>query len=180
MLNGDGSENCKKIHRSNQQKKNCERAAHFFVHLLAFVCTTTTYNFQKRRSYICVPVCIFFTAAHFILVAASISHFLTTAIKFSCFSSGRKEIRLLSFISGSCSFSVIHINVDIEIYSKKKLAFLMLFLSKNPGGHEISPLAKFHLCLHEGINVRTFRTRTKFSYPWCSAARTFARTTAPL
>ena len=44
----------------------------------------------------------FFTAAHFYLaarslLAASISHFLTAAMKFSCFSSN--EIRLLCFQS---------------------------------------------------------------------------------
>ena len=41
-----------------------------------------------------------FTVAHFHL-AANISHFLTTAMKFSCFSSN--EIRLPS------SFSVVHV-----------------------------------------------------------------------
>ena len=38
---------------------------------------------------------MFFTAAHFSLVAASTSHFLTAAMKFSRFSSN--EIRLLCF-----------------------------------------------------------------------------------
>ena len=59
----------------------------------------------------CVHVCFcFFTAAHFHL-AASISHFLTTAMKFSCFSSS--EIRLPS------SFSVIHMSVNIKNNVKK-------------------------------------------------------------
>ena len=57
-------------------------------------------------------------AAHFFctftLVAASISHFLTAAIKFSRYSSN--EIGILCFlISGSSSFSVIHANVDFKI-----------------------------------------------------------------
>ena len=48
------------------------------------------------------------------LVAASISHFVTTAIKFSRYSSN--EIGILCFlISGSSSFSVIHANVDFKI-----------------------------------------------------------------
>ena len=40
---------------------------------------------------VCVPVCSYFTASHFHLagmswLAASISHVLTVAMKFSCFS----------------------------------------------------------------------------------------------
>ena len=76
----------------------------------------------------CVHVCFcFFTAAHFHL-AASISHFLTTAMKFSCFSSS--EIRLPS------SFSVIHVSVNIKNNVKKDTT-LFSFLSKSPGGHAI-------------------------------------------
>ena len=59
----------------------------------------------------CVHVCFyFFNAAHFHL-AASISHFLTTAVKFSCFSSS--EICLPS------SFSVIHVSVNMKNNVKK-------------------------------------------------------------
>ena len=48
----------------------------------------------------------FYTAAHFhlALVAASISHFVTTATKFSCYSSNKKMSPLF-FISGSRSLS---------------------------------------------------------------------------
>ena len=54
----------------------------------------------------------------FTLVAASISHFLTVTIKFSCYSS--KEIDILCFlISDSSSFSVIHANVDLKMKSKE-------------------------------------------------------------
>ena len=126
------------------RKKNFERAAHFFLHLLAFVCTTTTYNFQKRRSYICVPVCIFFTAAHFILVAASISHLLTAAIKFSCFFSGRKEIRLLFkfflYLWLLFFFCYPHQCRHRNLLEQKNWLCWCFFLSKNLGGHEISPL----------------------------------------
>ena len=52
---------------------------------------------------------------NFTLVAASISHFLTAAIKFSCFSYSQRDWSPLCFISRSSFFSVIHINVDIEI-----------------------------------------------------------------
>ena len=55
---------------------------------------------------------LFYTAAHFHLGGASISHFLTAPIKFSCFSSN--EIGFLCFsLVGSCS--VINIKVDIKI-----------------------------------------------------------------
>ena len=68
----------------------------------------------------------------FTLVAASISHFLTAAIKFSCYSS--EEIGLLWFfffnISGSSSFSVIHANVDFKNMSKERIGFVVVaFLS---------------------------------------------------
>ena len=69
---------------------------------------------EKYNSRMCLPkilfpvfmfAIIFFTAADFHL-AASISHFLNAAEKFSCFSSN--EIRLPS------SFSVIHEGVNIK------------------------------------------------------------------
>ena len=60
----------------------------------------------------------FFTAAHFHL-AASISHFLTAAMKFSCFSSN--EIRLLS------SFCVIHVSLNIKNNVEKDTTMLFFF-----------------------------------------------------
>ena len=69
----------------------------------------------------CVHVrCYSFTAAHFHL-AASISHFLTAAMKFSCFSSN--EIRLPS------SFSVIHVSLNIKNNVEKDTTLLFFFLS---------------------------------------------------
>ena len=62
----------------------------------------------------------------FTLVAASISRFLTAAIKLSCYSSN--EIGLLCFfISVSGSFSVVHANVDIKLSRMKDSASLLLF-----------------------------------------------------
>ena len=83
----------------------------------------------------------FFTAAHFHL-AANISHFLTAAMKFSCFSSN--EIRLPS------SFSVIHVSVNIKSHVEKDTTLLLLFfsLSKSPGGHAI-----FFPCIWVAIPV---------------------------
>ena len=97
---------------------------------LPLVCTTTTWNFQKLPCYtfyggnvVCVPVHFFSLPLIFTSMAPSISHFLTTAIKFSGFSSNK--IGLLCFlISCSSSFSVIHIDKEIKIKSKEKIAFV--------------------------------------------------------
>ena len=96
-------------------KKKFGRAARFFCLSLPLFYTTTmpfvptktsnflfTHYFLEELSYVltkdfvsCVHVRFyFFTAAHFHL-AASISHFSTAAMKFSCFSSN--EIPLLCF-----------------------------------------------------------------------------------
>ena len=48
-------------------------------------------------------------------VAASISRFLTAAIKFSSFSSNEIGPRCFLFISLGSSFSVTQINVDVKI-----------------------------------------------------------------
>ena len=61
----------------------------------------------------------------FTLVAASIFHFLTTAIKFSCFSSN--EIGLCLFlISRSSSFCVIHVNVKIKNKSRERIGSVVV------------------------------------------------------
>ena len=63
----------------------------------------------------------------FTLVGASISHFLTAAIKFSCYSSN--EIGLLCFFissSSSSSFFVIQANIDIKIKSKERIGFVVV------------------------------------------------------
>ena len=59
---------------------------------LPLFCTTRTWNFQEPPSYtfyggnvVWVPVHCFSLPLIFTLVAASICHFLTSAIKFSCF-----------------------------------------------------------------------------------------------
>ena len=58
------------------------------------------------------------------LVAASISNFLTVAVKFSCYSSN--EIGLHCFKSRSSYLSVIHVNVDIKIKSKERIGFVVV------------------------------------------------------
>ena len=67
----------------------------------------------------------------FTLLAASISHFLTATIKFSCFF--QKNSSPLFFIS----FSVIHVSVDIKNNLEKDSTLLLCFLSKSPGDHAV-------------------------------------------
>ena len=81
----------------------------------------------------------FFAAAHFHL---GISHFLTTAIKFSCFSSNK--IDLFCFLSLSVDLSLFSTSMKTLELSRKKessllllLLLLLLFISKSPGGYAI-------------------------------------------
>ena len=61
----------------------------------------------------------------FTLVADSISHLLTAAIKFSCYSSN--EIGLLCFfLSLALALSVIHAKVDPKIKSKEIIDFVVV------------------------------------------------------
>ena len=108
MLSGEGNagEWWKTTIGLISKKSNFARAAHFSLPLF---CTTTSWNFQKLVSYtfyggnvVRVLVHFFLTAAYFqlALVAASISHFVTVATKFSCCSSNKK-MSALFFISRS-------------------------------------------------------------------------------
>ena len=124
MLNGDGSE---KTSRSIDliNKKTNLHVQHAFCLFLPLFCTTTmqfcttkTSNFLVTHFFYGeIVVCdyqrfgsrvhvlfYFFTAAHFHL-AASISHFLTAAMEFSCFSSN--EIRHLCFQSLALALSLL-------------------------------------------------------------------------
>ena len=75
---------------------------------------TVLCTFIGRSNGVPIPVHFFLSLPLiFTLVAASISQFLTVAIKFSCFSSNK--IGLSFFMSTSSSFSVIHVNVDMKI-----------------------------------------------------------------
>ena len=71
----------------------------------------------------------FFTAAHFHLGPASISHILTAAMKLSCFTSNKIDLFcfLPLFLSLFSSSPVIHVNVDIKIKSKKRISFFVVF-----------------------------------------------------
>ena len=107
MLSGEGNENGEKTTIGLFSKKNnFARAAHFFSTFLcrcfARLQCETSRNFLVTRFF----RSLFFTAAHFhlALVAASISHFVTAATKFSCCSSNKKMSPLF-FISRSRSLS---------------------------------------------------------------------------
>ena len=78
---------------------------------------------SQKKNVASVPVRFFFfwlsIPLIFTLLAASISHFLTAAIKFSCFSFN--EIRPPLFISLSLTFSrsFIHVSEDKNLVNKK-------------------------------------------------------------
>ena len=78
---------------------------------------------SQKKNVASVPVRFFFfwlsIPLIFTLLAASISHFLTAAIKFSCFSFN--EIRPPLFISLSLTFSrsFIHVIEDKNLVNKK-------------------------------------------------------------
>ena len=68
----------------------------------------------------------------FTLLAASVSHLLTAALKLSFFC--QRNSSLLFLITCSSSFSVIHVSVDM----KQTRLCCSFFLSKSPGGRAIS------------------------------------------
>ena len=113
----------------------------FFVHFFAVV----LYDYKvKLPSYtfyggnvVCVPVHSFSLPLIFTLVAASISHFLTGAIKFSCYSSNK--IGLLCFLSLALALSLLSTSMwTLKLSRKKELSLLLLFfISKSPSGYAI-------------------------------------------
>ena len=134
----------------------------------------------------------------FTLLAASISHFLTAAMTFSCFS--YNEIRLLCLQSLTLTLSLFHVSVHIKNNVEEDTTLLLFFLSKSPGGHafscQIKPWVAFGLpyllfefflhwraCAADGWAVglvdvwscdyQSFSDAlvTEFSYSLCSTAR---------
>ena len=75
------------------------------------------------------PVFMFFFSLplNFTLLAASISHFLTAAMKFSCFSS--IEIRLLCFQSLALALPGFHVSVNIKNNVERDTTLFFFFLS---------------------------------------------------
>ena len=75
----------------------------------------------------------FFAASHFHL---GISHFLTAAVKYSCFSSNKND--LFFFLSLSLALSLFATSMKtLKLSGKKESALLLLFISESPGGYAI-------------------------------------------
>ena len=128
MLSGDGNEDSQnKLVGLISKKKNFARAEHFFC---TFLCRCLLHynvnrNFLVTRFMEEILYVFLFTflllPLVFTVVAASISHFLTAAIKVSCFSS--IEICLFCFLSlalalsrsqyGLLLFPRYHVNVSL-------------------------------------------------------------------
>ena len=122
---------------SKKKKPLCTCSTLFMYISLPLFCTTISWNFQKLPSYtfyggnvVFVFCSLFFSLPLiFTLVAASISHILTAAMKFSCFTSNKIDLFcfLPLFLSLFSSSPVIHVNVDIKIKSKKRISFFVVF-----------------------------------------------------
>ena len=80
---------------------------------------------QLQVLYECVPVHFFFHYRSFSPLWQLA--FLTAAIKCSSFCSTEIGLRCCFLKSRSCSFSVIHVNVDIKIQSKERFALVVVF-----------------------------------------------------
>ena len=173
----------KKFSRSNWQKNNFARAAHYFCTFLSrcfaqperetsrnFLVT----SFMEEMLYVFLFT-LFSLPLKFTLVAASISHFLTTAIKLSCYSTNK--IGLLCFLSLALALSLLSTSMKtLELSRKKESASLLLFfISKSPGGYEIyrrnarvPEMQNFTPAYMKGCTYVRTRTdnflRTKFSW----------------
>ena len=87
-------------------------------------------RFMKEMLYVVLLFTFFSLPLIFTLMAANISHFLTAAIKFSCYSSN--EIGVLCFLPLAPALSL----QTLELSRKKESALLLLFFtSKSPGGY---------------------------------------------
>jgi len=115
----------------------------------------------------------FFTAAHFHLAGARISHFLTASplLNFYVFLPKNRNSCPLFLISRSSFFSVIQVSVDIKNNVGKDTTLLFFFLSKSPGGHPIS--FQINLELHLGCHT-CWLSSFILVCPWCG--RTGGRT----
>ena len=117
MLRGDCNQNSQNNLVGLISEKTTLHVQHTsFVHFFAVVLhdfnvklpENSLFNVLWRKCYI-VSCSLFFAATHFhTLVAASISHFLTAAIKLSCYSSKENSLLPLFFISRSSSLSLCY------------------------------------------------------------------------
>ena len=86
---------------------------HYFYGKLSYVLTRYFVSSVHVRFYFSLPLI-------FTLLAASISHFLTAALNFPCFSSYEFSITRSSY------FSVIHVSVHIKNNAEKDTTFFFL------------------------------------------------------
>ena len=126
------------IKKKGLRKYNFARTAHFFVHFS--VVALPDYNVKLPeishlqvllRKYVCIPVHLFFHCRPFSpwCMAGSISHFLTAAVTFSCFSTNGIGLLCCFLFLALSSFSLFHVNVDIWIWSKERLGFVVVSYS---------------------------------------------------
>ena len=83
----------------------------------------------------CKPF-FFFAAAHFHM--AGRQHFSSSHRRYKIFTFFFQQTwSPLFFISRSRSFSIIHVNVDVKIYFKERIGFVVVvfFLCKSPDSH---------------------------------------------
>ena len=143
MLSDNGNKKGQKKSVGLISKKTTSHMQHtFIVHFFAIILhsynaklpDTSLLHVLRRKS--CMCSCSRFSLLLiFTLVFASISHFLTAVIKFSCFN---KIGLLYFFLSHSSSFSVTYVNVDIKIKSKERIGFVVVvFISKSLAGYAI-------------------------------------------
>ena len=131
----DNRERARERNEKKKQKTTWHVQHTFFVQ--SFLCRCfarrqreTSRNFLVTRFMEEMLYAVLFTAffslpLFFTLMAASISHFLTAAVKFHVI----LQTKLVSFvflISGSSFFSVIHANVDFKIKSKERIGFVVV------------------------------------------------------
>ena len=164
MPSDEGNE----INKSNQQKSNFARAPHIFV--LFFTVVLHDYNVKLPetsqlhflwRKCTCSRSLFFFTTAHFhlVLVAASISHFVTAATnKLSCGSSRKKMSPW--FFHLSLQISVAFFLVEL----RWPVALLSLFLCLS-----LALYSKFvDMTINLSLVPQTTRIQNNFRFPFSS------------
>ena len=113
------------------------------------------------RGNVCVPAhSVFSLPLIFTLVAASISHFLTAVILFSCFSSNEIGLRCHLFLALTL-FPLSKLMQTLKFGGKKDsfLLLLFFFLFKSPGGNVITAETSGTL------EMQNFTSAITYSFP---------------
>ena len=136
MLSGDGNKKGQKKSVGLISTKTTLHMQHtFIVHFIAIVLhnynaklpDTSLLHVLPRKSFL-YSCSLLSLLLIFTLVFASISHFLTAAKKFSCFSFNK--IGLLCFLSLTLALSLLSTSMQtLKLSQKKELALLLLFFS---------------------------------------------------